>query len=109
MAQNMLFVKFLKSYYRPKYLLLGTIFNLGCDYYNNKILGKINIIDSPNIEINRDKIKNLCIKEYRIETFFTTINVSIILGPLTTLSYMHDIYKNYKIRREHRYIYRFWR
>ena len=106
MAENILFIKFLKVYYRPRYLLLGTIFNLGCDYYNNKILGKINIISSENFEINRDKLKDLCIKEYRIEKFFTTVNVSVIFGPLTTLSYVHDIYENFKIRKEHRYIYR---
>jgi hypothetical protein len=98
----MSFVKIFKCYYKPKYLLIGIFSNIGLDYYNNKILGKLKILDIPkNIKINKKNLKYLCIKKYRIETYLTTCIISIIFGPISIISYLHDIYENYNIRKSY--------
>ena len=72
------------------------------DYYNNKILGKLNILYIPeNTKICNKNIKYFCNNKYRIDTCIITFLLSTIFGPITVLSYIHDIYENYKIRKDY--------
>jgi hypothetical protein len=90
-------------YYNPTVLGVTVVMNLGLDYLNKKKIGKLQIIDiKPNIKkvsINYINANNMVIKKYSVDDFMITILFSCILGPLTTFSYMYDIYTNYKIKK----------
>ena len=90
------------TYYHPKIIGMTVTINLGLDYLNNKKLGKLQIIDlEPNtkISINDVEQNNLLLKKYHGEDFIFTILFSCIFGPITILSYIHDIYTNYQINK----------
>lgn len=95
---------FFKTYYNnPKIFAMMVGINIGLDYYNNKILGKLHIIEIPEniIKLSYDEVNenNLIIKNYIPETMITTFLLTFILGPLSLVSYTYDIYENYKIRK----------
>ncbi len=87
------------TYYHPKIIGTTVAINLGLDYLNNKKLGKLQIIDfEQNTKISTTDIEhnNLLLKKYSGEDLIYTILFSCIFGPITILSYIHDIYTNYQ-------------
>lgn len=89
-------------YCDPKILAITICINIGLDYYNNKKLGKLQIIEIPEnkmkLSLKEVYKNNLIIKNYRPDTMIITFLLSFLLGPLSIVSYTYDIYKNYKIR-----------
>jgi hypothetical protein len=90
------------TYYHPKIIGMTVSMNIGLDYFNYKKLGKLQITNiEPNTKISIKNIKknNLLLKKYRGEDYIFTILFSCIFGPITILSYLHDIYTNYQIKK----------
>ena len=92
------------TYYHPKIIGMTVAINLGLDYFNNKKLGKLQIVNiEPNTKILTKNIEknNLLLRQYKNEDFIFTLLFSGIFGPITIILYAHDIYKNYQIKKKY--------